>query len=264
MSHFIDRRLNPKDKSLGNRQRFLRRAREELRQVFNKKFKSTSIADVDSDHAVTVSGSTTGEPSFRQAATTGRRTVVLPGNTIYSAGDRIPKHGQAGGHLGRQAGDNAPDDDFQFVLNREEVLDLFFEDLELPDMVKLHLKEVSAFKSHRAGYTATGTPSNINVRRTMRNSLGRRIALRRPSRNELAEVGQQIAELENHEQTPAIRLKLLKLQETLRRLTHRRKLVAYVDPLDIRYNRFEARPVPNAAAVMCCLMDVSGSMGERE
>ena len=37
MSHFIDRRLNPKDKSLGNRQRFLRRAREELRQVFNKR-----------------------------------------------------------------------------------------------------------------------------------------------------------------------------------------------------------------------------------
>ncbi|PSJ62787.1 YeaH/YhbH family protein [Pseudaminobacter soli (ex Li et al. 2025)] len=264
MSHFIDRRLNPKDKSLGNRQRFLRRAREELRQVFNKRLKSTPIADVDSDHAVTVSSSITGEPSFRHAAATGRRNIVLPGNTMYSAGDRIPKHGQVGGQMGRQAGDSAPDDDFQFVLNREEVLDLFFEGLELPDMVKLHLKEVLAFKSRRSGYTTTGTPSNINVRRTMRNSLGRRIALRRPSRDELDEISRQISELENHEQTPAIRLKLLKLQETLRRLTHRRKLVAYVDPLDIRYNRFEARPVPNTAAVMFCLMDVSGSMGERE
>ncbi|PWJ73170.1 hypothetical protein C7441_1282 [Pseudaminobacter salicylatoxidans] len=264
MAHFIDRRLNPKDKSLGNRQRFLRRAREELRQVFNKRLKSTRIADVDAGHAVTVSSSTTDEPSFRQAGSTGRRTVVLPGNNVYSAGDRIPRHGQAGGQIGRQAGETAPDDDFQFVLNREEVLDLFFEDLELPDMVKLHLKEVQSFKFRRAGYTTTGTPANINVGRTMRNSLGRRIALRRPSRNELDEITRQISELENREQTPAIRLQLVKLQETLRRLMLRRKLVAYVDPLDIRYNRFEARPVPNTTAVMFCLMDVSGSMGERE
>ncbi|MEP9373377.1 YeaH/YhbH family protein [Mesorhizobium sp. KR1-2] len=264
MSHFIDRRLNPKDKSLSNRQRFLRRARDELRHVFNKKLKSTPIADVDADHAVTVSSSTTGEPSFRQATATGRRTVVLPGNTAYSAGDRIPKHGQAGGQLGRQAGGSAPDDNFHFILNREEVLDLFFEDLELPDMVKLHLNEVPAFKFRRSGYTATGPPANINVARTMHNSLGRRIALKRPPKGAMEEVAQQISELENYEQTPVIRIRLLKLQETLRRLTQRRKLVAYVDPLDIRYNRFEARPVPNTAAVMFCLMDVSGSMGERE
>jgi uncharacterized protein len=40
--------------------------------------------------------------------------------------------------------------------------------------------------------------------------------------------------------------------------------VAYIDPVDIRFNRFEPMPVPNANAVMFCLMDVSGSMGERE
>ncbi|TIX44714.1 MAG: DUF444 family protein, partial [Mesorhizobium sp.] len=32
MPIFVDRRLNPKDKSLGNRQRFLKRAREELKR----------------------------------------------------------------------------------------------------------------------------------------------------------------------------------------------------------------------------------------
>ena len=264
MSHFIDRRLNPKDRSLGNRQRFLRRARDELRHAFDRKLKTTRIADVDSDHPMSVSSSTTSEPSFRQSIASGRRAVVLPGNTRYSAGDRIPKHGQLGGQLGHQAGGSASDDDFQFVLNRDEVLDLFFEDLELPDLVKLHLKETPTFKFRRSGYTTTGTPANINVGRTMRNSLGRRIALKRPSRGELDEVAGQISELEGREQTPTVRLKLLKLQETLRRLTQRRKLVAYVDPLDIRYNRFEAHPLPNTAAVMFWLMDVSGSMGERE
>ena len=32
----------------------------------------------------------------------------------------------------------------------------------------------------------------------------------------------------------------------------------------MRFNRFERIPVPNASAVMFCLMDVSASMGERE
>ena len=36
----------------------------------------------------------------------------------------------------------------------------------------------------------------------------------------------------------------------------------YIDPLDVRYRRFEAHPKPVAQAVMFCLMDVSGSMTE--
>jgi uncharacterized sporulation protein YeaH/YhbH (DUF444 family) len=38
--------------------------------------------------------------------------------------------------------------------------------------------------------------------------------------------------------------------------------VAYIDPVDLRYNRFESTPQPTAQAVMFCLMDVSGSMTE--
>ena len=43
-----------------------------------------------------------------------------------------------------------------------------------------------------------------------------------------------------------------------------RRAIPYIDPFDIRYNRFEQQPEPNTNAVMFCLMDVSGSMGERE
>ncbi|MEK1948778.1 MAG: DUF444 family protein, partial [Ensifer adhaerens] len=43
-----------------------------------------------------------------------------------------------------------------------------------------------------------------------------------------------------------------------------RRRIAYVDPVDVRFNRFERQPLPNASAVMFCLMDVSASMGERE
>ena len=267
MPNFIDRRLNPKDKSLANRQRFLGRAREELKRIINEQIKTGKITDVDADHVVPVPVRGTSEPSFRHSPESGRREHILPGNKEFVPGDRLPKPtGGAGGGTGRGASGGADmQDDFQFVLSREEVLDLFFEDLELPDMVKLDLKEELSFKSRRAGYAVTGAPTNINVGRTMRNSYGRRLALRRPKQAELDEIAAEIAALEANPDPGAEALQRLEaLRQDLDRLTRRRKVVAYVDPVDIRFNRFEPQPLPNANAVMFCLMDVSSSMGERE
>src|SRR5690606_31387864 len=142
------------------------------------------IADVDAAHGVPVPRRGADEPTFRNSPASGQRDYVLPGNETFSPGDRLGKPEGGGGAGGRGAGRGESDDEFLFVLSREEVLDLFFEDLELPDMVKLNLKETVTYKPHRVGFTTSGTPSNINVGRTMRNSFGRRIALRRPSEKE--------------------------------------------------------------------------------
>lgn len=262
MPIFIDRRLNPKDKSLGNRQRFLRRAREELKRSLRDQIRSGKIADVDAEHAVPMPERGTSEPSFNDARSSGRRQHILPGNKRFAQGDLVPKPGQGGGSS--SPGNTASEDDFRFVLSREEVLDLFFEDLELPDMVKLNLKEILAFKPRRAGFAATGSPTNINVGRTMRNSHGRRIALRRPKQEEVDAIRQEINALEAAPSSATDRQRVAALREQLDHLERRRRRIAYVDPVDIRFNRFDPRPVPNANAVMFCLMDVSGSMGERE
>ena len=268
MASFIDRRLNPKSKSLSNRQRFLKRARTELKRSIDRQIRTGKIADVDGEHVVPIPLDGTSEPTFRHSPDEGRREGVLPGNRQFVPGDKIPKPPGGAGQGGR--GGNASDsgeseDDFNFVLSREEVLDLFFEDLELPDMIKLYLKENSAKKPRRAGFSTAGSPANINVGRTMRGSLGRRIALRRPKSGEIEALEKEIAALEAMPKpSPAN----LALQEELRAkcevLKRRRKLISFVDPIDVRYNRFEQTPVPNASAVMFCLMDVSGSMGERE
>ncbi|WP_157015492.1 YeaH/YhbH family protein [Mesorhizobium xinjiangense] len=264
MPNFIDRRLNPKDKSLGNRQRFLRRARDELKQHIKKHVATGKIADIDSDQAVPIPARGTGEPRFEQARDSGRREHILPGNREFTPGDRIPKP-ESGGAGGPDNSGRETQDDFRFILSRDEVLDIFFEDLELPDMVKLSLKEIVAFKPRRAGYSATGSPTNINVGRTMRNSLGRRIALKRPRQEDLDAMAEEIRALEAVSQPDtSTRDKIAALKEELDRLNRRRKVIAYVDPVDIRFNRFEAQPLPNANAVMFCLMDVSGSMAERE
>ena len=47
MSHFIDRRLNPKGKSLGNRQRFLRRARGEIKEAVNRSLRDRSVKELE-------------------------------------------------------------------------------------------------------------------------------------------------------------------------------------------------------------------------
>jgi uncharacterized sporulation protein YeaH/YhbH (DUF444 family) len=263
MPIFIDRRLNPKDKSLGNRQRFLRRAREDLKRSIRDGIRSGKISDADSAQAVVLPKKGTDEPRFKEAKNTGRREHILPGNKHFSPGDRLPKPGGGAGMTSSLSTDES-EDDFRFVLSREEVLDLFFEDLELPDMVKLDLKEILAFRPRRAGFAATGSPTNINVGRTMRNSLGRRIALKRPKRQDIDAICREVAELEAGPQTLIIRERIAALKTEIERMKRRQRLIAYVDPVDIRFNRFEARPVPNANAVMFCLMDVSGSMGERE
>jgi len=262
MPIFIDRRLNPKDKSLGNRQRFLRRVRNELKRSIRDQIRAGRIADVDADHVVSMPATGTSEPSFSHAGDSGQRRHVLPGNKQFVPGDRLPKPGQGAG--ASSPGLKESEDDFRFVLSRKEVLDLFFEDLELPDLVKVNLKEILAFKPRRAGFTAAGAPTNISVGRTMRNSQGRRIALKRPKQEELDAIAQEIAALEVGRPDAAARQQIALLREELERLERRRKLIAYVDPVDIRFNRFDAQPVPNANAVMFCLMDVSGSMGERE
>ncbi len=267
MPNFIDRRLNPKDKSLGNRQRFLRRARAQIKEVVNQSLKDRNIADIDGGQTVTIPTRGIGEPHFRHARGRGRRAQVYSGNKEFLAGDRIDKPPAGGaGEGGAEAADSGEGEDaFQFALSREEFLDLLFEDLELPDLIKTSLKDVQATRSRRAGYAVTGTPTHINLARTMRNSFGRRIALKRPRRAELAAIERQIEEMTDDAELRVEDILHLKtLWAELETLQRRRKAVPYIDPLDIRYNRFEPQPIPSTKAVMFCLMDVSGSMGQRE
>lgn len=266
MPHIIDRRLNPKGKSLGNRQRFIKRARSQIKEAVQKSLKDRTVSDFEGGQEITLPSRGTEEPRLRQARQGGTRDSVHPGNKEFQRGDQIKKPRQGQGGAGKQASDSGEgEDSFQFTLTQEEFLDLFFEDLELPNLVKTSLNEIKQFKFKRAGYTTVGTPNNINLIRTMRNAQGRRIALGRPSTDEVSVLKEELFKLEAKsdpsETDIARRKELISLLEVL---DAKRKRVAYVDPIDVRYNSFEKTPVETSQAVMFCLMDVSGSMGERE
>ncbi|MDH3582452.1 MAG: YeaH/YhbH family protein, partial [Hyphomicrobiales bacterium] len=187
--HIVDRRLNPKAKSLGNRQRFLRRAKAEIRDAVRDSIKNRKVADVDGGENVRIRTKSLREPSFGLGRDSGERDYVLPGNKEFTPGDVIRKPESGGGGRGQKgSNDGSGEDDFVFSLSREEFLDIFFEDLALPNLVKAKLKNLKSPEPFRAGFMTDGPPAKMNHVRTMRNSLARRIALRRPSQDEIEEL----------------------------------------------------------------------------
>ena len=255
--YIVDRRLNPGGKSLVNRQRFLRRAKSLVQQAVRDSLKDRSIKDLEQEGEVTIPRDEIHEPTLHRAGQGGNRDHILPGNKDFVEGDELPrpKGGEgAGGHQGEG------EDEFRFVLSREEFLDLFLDDLELPELAKKRLTTGEAKGVRQAGYSTSGSPSALSIGRTMRNSMSRRLALRRPSRLEMERIEAEIARLEalpgDHT------AEIAALRETWARLDRRRKVISYIDPIDLRYRRFEPTPKPIAQAVMFCLMDVSGSMTE--
>lgn len=258
--YIVDRRLNPGGKSLGNRQRFLRRARELARRAVREGIKDRSIKDLDRGGEVTVPDRSLREPVLRRSSE-GLHDVVLPGNKEYLEGDTIarPPGGGGGGGGNEGSPDGEGEDDFRFVLSQDEYLDIFLEDLELPDLRKRKLATAEKMGHRRGGYTTAGPPANLAVMRTMRNSLSRRIALQRPKLEREQALAQEIEDLEREGSDPE-RLAALKLELDKVRLRMRR--IAYIDPLDLRFHQLVPQRKTVAQAVMFCLMDVSGSMTE--
>src|SRR5260370_1568319 len=253
------RRRNPKGKSRSNDNRFRAGAGAEVKSVVQEALRKRKVADVGHGEKVAIPTRGIAEPNFHHSRRTGRTEHVVPGNKEYIRGDEIPRPTGGEGRGGSQGSpDGSGEDAFEFTLSKEEFLDMFFEDLELPDLVKKSLKETFAVDLQRAGYTVTGSPANLSVRRTMRNSMARRISLRRPKQWEIEALREA---LENARARGADD-EAERLVPERERMPFRSKIIPYIDPLDVCYDRFERVPRPNTEAVMFCLMDVSGSMTE--
>jgi uncharacterized sporulation protein YeaH/YhbH (DUF444 family) len=250
--HIVDRRLNPGSKSLENRQRFLRRAKALVQGAVKKSTEGRDVRDVLEGGEVSIPLDGLNEPRFRRDG--GTRDMVLPGNKKFIEGDLLPRSGEGGSGRASDPGEGDGEDAFRFVLSRDEFVDLFLDDLELPDLAKRKLAEAEGEGLRRAGYATSGSPANISVSRTVRLAMARRVALRRPRPETIAELEAEIADCDEARRT--------ELMAELEALKAKFRRIPYIDPIDIRYRRFETVPKPVAQAVMFCLMDVSGSMSE--
>ncbi len=264
LQHIIDRRLAGKNKSIGNRERFLRRCKEQVRGAVRRAIDGRSIRDVERSEEVHIPKKDLHEPVFGHGSG-GIREVVHPGNKDFIRGDRIarPKGGGGSGAGKGDASDSGEgEDDFVFTLSKEEFMQVFFEDLALPNLVRTQLSETPEWKSQRAGFSSEGTPNNLHVVRSMRGAIGRRIAIGSLSRAELRELEEEYDTLSRAPKNDARLARLKELQAAIAALRARLARIPYLDPIDLRYRRRIRVPVPTAKAVMFCLMDISGSMDE--
>jgi uncharacterized protein len=262
MNNVIDRRLAGKNKSVGNRERFLRRYKDKVREAVQRAINGRSIRDMEKGEDIAIPKRDLSEPVFRHGDG-GIRDVVHPGNREFVQGDRIERPPQQGGGQGggsQASEDGEGEDDFVFSLSKEEFMQIFFEDLALPNMVKTALAEVPEWKSQRAGFSNDGTPNNLHVVRSMRGALGRRIALGASSRREIAELEERLALLGDN---PANADEVKEIEARLAHLYGRVRGIPFLDPIDLRFRSRIKVPVPTTKAVMFCVMDVSGSMDEQ-
>lgn len=258
----IDRRLSGKNKSIGNRERFLRRYKDQIKEAVRKAVGDRSIHDIEEGADITLPRRDVSEPVFGHAPG-GSRELVHPGNQEYIRGDRIPRPQGGGGGGGSGSGaspDAQGEDDFVFRISREEFMNYFFDDLALPRMLRTQLlADVPEWKLRRAGFVSEGNPTSLHVVRSMRVGLARRIAMGGEARLELRQAQENLRALQ---EGGASKEELEKAEATVAELRSRLKRVPFLDPFDLRYRNRVREPKPTSKAVMFCLMDVSGSMDE--
>lgn len=262
-SHIVDRRVSGKNKSSSNRQRFVRRVSKHVREAIRENIKNGNIRDImdGGDQSIVVPKKDINEPWFHHSKG-GNTERVYPGNKEFVAGDRIPKPPGGGKGGDSDVGDGEGEDDFHFMISKKEYMDIFFEDLELPDLIKKQLSTITETKLKRAGFAVDGVPSRLNYIRSLKQSIGRRAALRNPKKRKLVELENLLETLLTA--TPVDNVQLEDVKKQIEALKRKIKAVPFIDTIDLRYNRFEVVAVPTTRAVVFLAMDVSGSMGEFE
>lgn len=262
MAYLIDRRLQGKNKSAINRERFLRRHKGQIKEAVARAVKGRSITDIENGEKVSIPVKDIGEPGFGHARG-GVWETINPGNKEYQKGDRVARPKSGGGGSGKGKGGNSDEiseDDFIFELSREEFMNYFFEDLELPNMVKTQLTASTEFRNQRAGYKMSGNASNIHILRSLRGALGRRIAVGGKSTRRLREAEKEldVLLLVASEDDPRVQA----LKREIHHLHAKLYAIPFIDPFDLRYSNRIKVPKPSSQAVMFCLLDVSGSMDQ--
>jgi hypothetical protein len=255
MAYIVDRRLNSKNKSLVNRQRFLKRYHKQIREAVSDAVRNRNITDMEKGDSITIPRRDISEPVFRHGRG-GKREIVHPGNKEFVQGDRIQRPpGGSGGNGSGEASDSGEGmDDFVFQISQSEFLEYLFEDLALPNMVKRQLSGSDSFDTKRAGFSEVGNPNQVNIVRTMRSAQARRMALSGKARKRKRELVALLEEMPDD--APGRDA----LEEELVKLNRRLSAVPFLDEFDLKYNLHVKVPKPSPKAVMFCVMDVSGSM----
>src|SRR5262250_2580104 len=156
---------------------------------------------------------------------------VGQGNGQSQPGQVVGRHDAEG--KPERAGDRPGIDYYETDVRLDELIDLMFEDLELPDLERKRLREIPSERTaKRMGYRQVGIRQRLDKRRTVRARVKRMMATRGREKEEIADVeAEDVSE---------------------------RRFPFHDDDLTYRHLITDVREESNAVVV--CIMDTSGSM----
>jgi sporulation protein YhbH len=214
------------DRSAGDRLRHRQKVRESIRENIADIIAEESIIGKDRDRVIKVPLRGIKEYRFVYGENEGG---VAQGNGESKPGQVVgqtKKEGQKG--QDDRAGDRPGHDFYETDVTLEELIDIMFEDLELPDMERRALRQITAPRmSKRKGYRAKGIRVRLDKRRTVLAKLRREFATRRNRANDEPE--DEDARFPFHED-------------------------------DLTYRHVVPDEKRESNAVVVCIMDTSGSM----
>lgn len=225
------------DRSAGDRQRHRQKVRQAIRD---------NIADLVAEEAIIgQSGNKTVKVPIRGIRE--YRFVYGQNSGGVGQGNGDTQEGQVVGRSGEgeqgnkgagPAGDNPGSDYYETEITLDELIEIMFEDLELPDLERRRMREVLVERTaRRKGYRKKGIRAHLSKRRTARARIKRKVA----SAPYDAEAGAR------SEAAPDVGAE-----------EEERRFPFHTD--DLRYHRIKPEVQPESNAVVLCIMDTSGSM----
>jgi hypothetical protein len=212
------------DRSAGDRLRHRQKVRELIRENISDIIAEESIIGKNKDRIIKVPLRGIKEYRFVYGEN-------APG---VGQGDGNSQPGQVVGKAGREgqgqdrAGDRPGVDYYETDVTLEELIEIMFEDLELPDMERRALREVEAERtSKRKGYRKVGIRVRLDKRRTAKQRIMRKLASRHDERVASGEKAKD-------------------------------RFPFHDD--DLKYRHVETEMKKESNAVVMCVMDTSGSM----
>jgi sporulation protein YhbH len=161
------------DRSAGDRARHRLKVRESIRENIADIIAEESIIGQNRDRIIKVPIRGIREYRFVYGDNT---PGVGQGNGDSESGQVIGKV-RSQGTGDDKAGDQPGADFYETDVTLEELIDIMFEDLELPDLERKALRQIEAFRmSKRKGYRSVGIRVRLDKRRTARERARRRMA----------------------------------------------------------------------------------------
>jgi sporulation protein YhbH len=213
------------DRSAGDRLRHRQKVRESIRENIADIIAEESIIGKDKDRVIKVPLRGIKEYRFVYGE---NESGVGQGNGESQPGQVVGqarREGQKGNE--DRAGDRPGQDYYETDVTLEELIDIMFEDLELPDMERRALRQIAAPRlSKRKGYRSVGIRVRLDKRRTVRQKLRRELASRRYNGTQGDDAPERFPFHDD----------------------------------DLKYRHVVAEEKRESNAVVVCIMDTSGSM----